>query len=97
MMGWDDNVLVPLYYQGLKEYVKDTLMLKDRLKNLRGFISQVREVNHWLEERYAERKGHWVPMTPKKQSVNKSTSGSEYLGLGPMEIDTVREKKRPKS
>ena len=57
IVGWDDNVLVPLYYQGLKRYIKDALMLKDRPDNLRGFITQVREVNYYLEERYAEQKG----------------------------------------
>ncbi|KAH0542028.1 hypothetical protein GP486_008675 [Trichoglossum hirsutum] len=82
----------------VQKYVKDALMLKERPNNLRGFITQVREVNHRLEERYAERKGQWIPVTPKKhQQATKSTSGSEYLGPGPMEIDTVREKKRPRS
>ena len=56
-MGWDNNVLVPLYYQGLKGYVKDVLMLKDHPDNLQGFITQVREVNYHLKEQYAERKG----------------------------------------
>ncbi|KAH0553048.1 hypothetical protein GP486_006758 [Trichoglossum hirsutum] len=38
----------------LKRYIKDALMLKDHSDNLRSFITQVREVNHHLEEQYVE-------------------------------------------
>ncbi|KAH0543536.1 hypothetical protein GP486_008570, partial [Trichoglossum hirsutum] len=82
--------------QRLGDYTTDFL----NLANIVGWDDNVlvREVNHRLEERYAERKGQWIPVTPKKhQQATKSTSGSEYLGPGPMEIDTVGEKKRPRS
>jgi hypothetical protein len=41
ILGWPDSVLIPVYYKGLKDYLKDALVYVKRAKILRDFIDQV--------------------------------------------------------
>lgn len=98
-----------MFYNGLKERVKDELTLRDTLKAFAKYVELAVNINTCIYEREQKKKGRnlrnaWFPRTnvPKLkenygrrlQYYNNSTAYGYYTG--PIEVDNVNKKLQDK-
>lgn len=100
-LEWDDDVLMEIFYQGLKEEVKDELYKADRPDTLTEYITMAVKIDERQYERRREkaenqrggRGNNYNPYYPKNQDnrKNKNRVNTSYgTRAGPMELGAAQ-------
>lgn len=79
---WDDSALKALYYEGLKDHVKDEIVRSGRPNTLHKMIEKAIEIDNRAYERSMEKKGQ--RFTPKAFGKRKGSYWPQ-----PMELDAT--------
>ncbi|RYP68466.1 hypothetical protein DL770_008438 [Monosporascus sp. CRB-9-2] len=92
--GSDENdIMVDMFYKGLKEDVKDELIKENRTMSFDKYIAEAVKIDNRQFERRQEKKGHFIPKpgylraNQGKKRDSLSTSYGTYPG--PMELGTI--------
>jgi hypothetical protein len=103
---WDDDPLMSIFYNGLKEEVKDELYKEDTPDSLSDYIAMAVRIDTRQYERRKEKQGkgngNWKHFQPKRQQKTQANHGrrrqppSTQYGThsGPMELDAMRDKSK---
>ena len=101
-LSWDDSALIPQFYKGLREDVKDDLSRETRPDKLHEYIEKAILIDNRLYERRLEKRGHgggtFIPKANNGRKIqHRSTAYGNTTHAGPMELDaTIRDKKGKK-
>jgi hypothetical protein len=103
-LGWDDDVLIAIFYPGLKDEVKDDLVMLDQPDTFPEYVEQAVKIDNRLYERRMEkgqrgtttkvlfsRPQHYKANTSKKFNRGSTAWGST-THAGPMELDATQRK-----
>lgn len=107
--GWDDEPLMTVFYNGLKEEVKDELYKETIPKTLAEYIAMAVRIDDRQHERRRQKqsKGPLPTWTYQKRNNNNrpnqgrtrqqpSTAWGRTTHAGPMELDAMRDKSKEK-
>jgi len=73
LLAWPDPPLIPIYYQGLKDEVKDELVRVDRPEILQDFITLTLRIDQRLQERRLERQRSPIVRPPLIRPTQATT------------------------
>lgn len=95
---WDEDSQMELFYDGLRENVKDEIAKEDRPDNFDEFVSKAIKIDNRLYARQLERGGrnNFKPSTRRYQpNTGRRRGGSTAYGVhpGPMELDAAYKSK----
>ena len=93
--GWtDDETLIDTFYRGLKDTVKDELVVRDRLQTFDKYTNLAITINNRQHERRQEKKGTYVPKVPNaaKPTIN-ITDTSHGTAPGPMNLGGISQQR----
>jgi hypothetical protein len=89
----NEEGLMQLFYDGLKEEVKDELYQKDRPETLDEYIGMAVRIDDRMYSRKQQRKGHSTGF-PKANDKKKRHQGTSYgTHSGPMDIDAAQQER----
>ena len=99
--NWEDAALTAMYYAGLKDAVKDEIARGERPDNLRAVTTMAIRIDNRLYERrkekgqtaYGDERKIAAYMSGCKRNKNRHHRNDRY-GPKPMEIDTIKPKKK---
>lgn len=102
---WDDEPLMTIFYQGLKEEVKDELYKQDLPATLAEYIAHAVRIDNRQYERRREKQGgrkNWTYVQSKKPQANQGKKRQQYNNTawahttnpGPMELDAMKKDKK---
>ena len=98
-LEWDDDVLMSLFYDGLKEDVKDELYKMERPETLTEYVAMAVKIDDHLYQRKLQRKGAKTVNLYGQKKKNQQRGTSYGTHAGPMELGIVQKvdnKKEPK-
>lgn len=95
--GNDDDIIIDMFYRGLKDDVKDEAIRIKRPISLADYITEVVTIDNRQFERRLEKKGQYTPKAPQKSNQgkrrynNNNPSTSYGTAPGPMELGATRQ------
>jgi hypothetical protein len=94
VLDWEDDVLMAIYYDGLKEEVKDELCKEDRPDSLTDYVAMAVRIDNRQFEREREKQGSRRQYKPVYKKGMRFPKRSTQYGThgGPMELDTIKDK-----
>ncbi|TQW01355.1 gag protein [Cordyceps javanica] len=97
-LNWGQEALIEIFYQGLKEEVKDDIYRIDRPELLDDFIEIVIKADNRLYERRQEKTGgrkfnNYARFNKSNTGKPRRTSTAYGHHAGPMELDAVNKEK----
>lgn len=102
-LDWDDDSQMELFYDGLREDVKDEIAKEDRPDDFDKFVEKIIKVDNRLYARRLERGGRYTgnrgnPPRRNQANTGKRRNGSTAYGThpGPMELDATGKEKGKK-
>ena len=93
--GWtDDETLIDTFYRGLKDTVKDELVVRDRPQTFDKYTNLAITIDNRQHERRQEKKGTYIPRVPgvTKQSQNTPDT-SHGTAPGPMNLGGINQQR----
>ena len=91
--GWtDDETLIDTFYRGLKDTVKDELVVRDRPQTFDKYTNLAITIDNRQHERRQEKKGNYVPKGG--QAKPKPAPTSYRTHPGPMEINAIQKQSK---
>lgn len=92
--GSDDDILVDMFYRGLKDEVKDEVIRIERPISLSKYITEAVKIDNRQFERRMEKKGQYAPRQQNKSNQGKKRGNpptSYGTAPGPMELGGTRQ------
>lgn len=92
--GNDDDILVDMFYRGLKDEVKDEVIRIERPVSLSKYITEAVKIDNRQFERRMEKKGQYAPRQQNKSNQGKKRDNpptSHGTAPGPMELGGTRQ------